>query len=136
MSAYTFTNGSDSPAVEGSDCDAGGRCSECIRWQCGMPTSNGKCTNSTLREGDDFCQKHEDTDFRLADYDSDYGEFMHAEYFCGSDRKCCDSYLGTSDARYIRCYRHNGGVDIGLGHLYWLYMVCPACERQHAWSKM
>ena len=115
-----------------STCD----CADCDGVQCGMPTPEGKCTNALLLDGDDFCPNHKCKDFRMAEYDADLEESVYDKYFCDSARKCCDRYLGTRDPREIRCYKHDGGVDIGHHNLYWVYIVCPDCERQHSWIKM
>jgi hypothetical protein len=88
-----------SPVDESTDCGVCGpamheyACSECTRWQCGMPTANGKCTNPTHGEGEDFCQNHQDTDFRLTDYDAHCAESIRHDYFRSSSRRCCDRYI-------------------------------------------
>jgi hypothetical protein len=112
-----------------SDCD-------CDDVQCGMPTPEGKCTNTILIDGDDFCPNHTCTDFLMAEYDADLEDCVHDEYFCGSDRTCCNTYLGTLYPREIRCYKHDYGMDIGLHNHYWVYIVCPDCGHQHSWNKM
>jgi hypothetical protein len=116
-----------------SDCD----CPERDGVQCGMPTPEGKCTKTLLIDGDDFCPNHKCTDFRMTEYDVYLEGSVYAEHFCGSDRICCDNtYLDTLYPREIRCYQHDGGLDIGLQNRYWVYIVCPKCGYGHSWNKM